>query len=83
MIKDFDFKKLKDIELEDIDLSDYPDFVDAFLASATYEGRELDENELEWIQENCMDDLYPLISAEGVECMHDSAEFYNDMVNER
>lgn len=42
-----DWTEVKDIHLAGIDTSDYPDFCDAFVESATYKGREATEEELE------------------------------------
>lgn len=41
--------ELTDVELDGVDTSDYPDFVDAFVSSATWKatGVELTEDELE------------------------------------
>ena len=39
--------EVTDIQLDGIDSEDYPDFCDAFVASATYKGREATEEELE------------------------------------
>lgn len=50
MILDYD--KIDDIELDGIDTNDYPDFCDAFIASATYDGREMTEDELAELNEN-------------------------------
>ena len=33
-----DYKKIDNIKIEDIDTNDYPDFCDAFIASADYDG---------------------------------------------
>jgi hypothetical protein len=41
-----------DVEVEGIDFRDYPDFCDAFIASGTYKGRELTEDELEELSED-------------------------------
>jgi hypothetical protein len=46
-----DVKKLDDVQVDGIDHRDYPDFCDAFLVYATYEGRELTEKELDEVQE--------------------------------
>ncbi len=53
-------KELTDIEIEGIDLWDYPDLVDAFIASAAWRdtGIELTEDELEQIDP---DEAYELI----------------------
>jgi len=52
-----------DVEFSGIDNSDYPDFSDAFIESATYKGREMTEEELcdlqdnygEWVYSQLMD----------------------------
>lgn len=48
---EIDFSKVEDIQIEGVDTSDYPDFCDAFIASATYKGREATEDELEAMTE--------------------------------
>ena len=61
-----DLSKIEDIEFDGIDHSDYPDYCDAFITSATYNGRDLTEEELEWVgddnsmwvYEKLMDYLY-------------------------
>lgn len=45
-ITKIDYSKLEDIEVDGVDMNDYPDFCDAFISSATYEGEELTEEEL-------------------------------------
>ena len=50
--------QLEDIEIDGIDMKDYPDFCDAFLSYATIGGRELTEEELEYIQETYSDWVY-------------------------
>lgn len=52
-----DYSKICDIELDGIDTRDYPDFCDAFIASANYEYapgefRELTEDELQALNED-------------------------------
>lgn len=42
-----DRKLISDVCVEGIDMQDYPDFVDAFIAEASYDGREATEAELE------------------------------------
>ncbi len=48
------YEQIEDIEVEGIDFSDYPDFCDAFIASATWEdtGEALNEAELEELNED-------------------------------
>ncbi len=37
-----DYTKIEDVEVDGIDTSDYPDFCDAYIAAATYRGRQTD-----------------------------------------
>lgn len=45
-----DFDKVGDIEIDGVDIHDYPDFCDAFIQSATYAGREMTEKEIELLE---------------------------------
>ena len=47
-----DYSKLSNIEMEGIDHHDYPDYCDAFIAEADYDGRPLTEYELELLNED-------------------------------
>ena len=49
---EFNIDLLDDIEIDGINMGDYPDFCDAFLVGASYKGRELTEDELEYVQES-------------------------------
>ncbi len=42
-----DYSKIEDVQMDGIDTRDYPDFCDAFVCSATYDGREMTDAELE------------------------------------
>ena len=61
-----DLSKIEDIEFDGINHEDYPDFCDAFISSATYQNRDMTEEELEvldeeyrdWVYEKLMDYLY-------------------------
>jgi len=44
--------QVSDIEFADVDPADYPDFADAFIASATIAGREATEAELDELNAN-------------------------------
>lgn len=48
----FDYSKIGSIEIEDIDHRDAPDFCDAFISYAEYDGREMTEEELEQLNED-------------------------------
>ena len=47
-----DYSKISNVEVEGIDYADYPDFCDAFIASANYDGREMTEEELETLNDD-------------------------------
>jgi len=43
--------KVENMEFEGVDFSDYPDFVDAYLVSADIDGRELTEEEVDYLND--------------------------------
>ena len=43
---------LDDIEIDDIDMNDYPDFCDAFIASADYDGKPMTDEQLDELNED-------------------------------
>lgn len=47
-----DKTKIDNIRFDDVNTKDYPDFSDAFICSADYEGREMTESELNEINED-------------------------------
>lgn len=47
-----DYSKIEDIELDGIDTNDYPDFCDAYIASAYYDGRPMTYEELEVLNDD-------------------------------
>jgi hypothetical protein len=55
-----DFNNIEDIQIDGIDINDYPDFVDAFLGDAIWKdsGKELTDEELEDINDNHSDWVY-------------------------
>ena len=46
------YRLISDVEVDGVNTKDYPDFVDAFISSATYDGRDMSEEELEELNEN-------------------------------
>jgi len=52
---EIDFTKIANVEVDGIDFNDYPDFVDAFIASAEYDGREMTEEEIDYINDVHLD----------------------------
>lgn len=55
-----DLSRLENIEVEGIDTKDYPDFCDAHVSYAEYKGRELSQDELDWVNEHT-DFVYNLV----------------------
>lgn len=60
-----DYKKISNIKFEGIDHNDYPDYCDTYIASAEYDGKEMTEEQIEFINEDrgyvyerLMDHLY-------------------------
>ena len=60
-----DYSKIDNIWVEDIDMKDYPDFCDAFIASADYDGVPMTDDQLDELNEDSefvlqcvMDQLY-------------------------
>jgi hypothetical protein len=47
-----DLSKITNIQFDGIDHSDYPDYCDAYIVSAEYEGREMTDEELDELNEN-------------------------------
>lgn len=46
-----DLTKVDNIEIDGIDTKDYPDFSDAFISAADYDGREMTDDELDELNE--------------------------------
>ena len=46
-MEQLDYNKINNIVFEDIDSNDYPDFADAYIISADYDGREMTDEEIE------------------------------------
>jgi len=57
----FDLSKISNIEVENVDFRDAPDFVDAFITSADYDGLEMTEDQLNELSENYPDFCYEAI----------------------
>ena len=43
--------QIDNMEFEGVDFSDYPDFVDAYLISADYDGKEMTEEQIDYIND--------------------------------
>ena len=51
-------EEVEEMEFSDVDNSDYPDYSDAFVESATYKGREMTEEELNELNDDYSDFVY-------------------------
>tara|TARA_R100001244_G_scaffold52352_2_gene45414 strand:- start:276 stop:461 length:186 start_codon:yes stop_codon:yes gene_type:complete len=47
-----DYSKIDNVEVEDIDMKDYPDFCDAFIAYADYNGKEMTDKQLDELNDD-------------------------------
>ena len=47
-----DYNKISNIEMGGIDYSDYPEFCDAYIGSAEYDGKEMTDEQLDEINDN-------------------------------
>ena len=47
-----DYAEIKDVEVDGIKTWDAPDFCDAYIASATYKGRDMTEEELDVLNDD-------------------------------
>tara|TARA_B110000503_G_scaffold47549_1_gene77481 strand:+ start:361 stop:552 length:192 start_codon:yes stop_codon:yes gene_type:complete len=47
-----DLNKVNDVEVDGIDTIDYPDFVDAFISYATYNGIEMTDEQLDTLNDD-------------------------------
>jgi len=47
-----DYSKITNVEVEDIDTDDYPDFCDAYISYAEYKGKEMTEDQLEELNDD-------------------------------
>ena len=47
-----DYSKISDVEVDGIDTRDYPDFCDAFIASAFYDDSEMTDEELDILNDD-------------------------------
>lgn len=47
-----DYNKISNVIVDEIDMSDYPDFCDAYISSADYDGNTMTEDQLNEINED-------------------------------
>ena len=61
MTSKFDYKLFTDVEFGDVHHWDYPDYCDAFIDNAEYDGKELSDEELDELNED-RDLVYQLLN---------------------
>ncbi len=50
-----DLNKVDNLEFDGIDFADYPDFVDAYLISADYNGKEMTDEQIDYVNDTHYD----------------------------
>ena len=65
VVNSLDYKKIGNIEFDGIDHKDYPDYCDAYIVSAEYDGEQMTEEQIEelnddrdFVYESLMDYLH-------------------------
>ena len=58
-----DYAKIDNIDVENICFDDYPDFCDAYIASADYDGVEMTEDQIDQLNDDC-DFVYECVLAQ-------------------
>ena len=53
-----DLSRVDDIKFSGVDNTDYPDYSDAFIESATYRGREMTQREIDELMDNYREFVY-------------------------
>ena len=53
-----DLNKVDNLEFDGIDFADYPDFVDALLVTADYDGKEMTEEQIDYLNDEYSDWVY-------------------------
>ena len=53
-----DLSRVDDIKFSGVDNTDYPDYSDAFIESATYRGREMTQREMDELMDNYREFVY-------------------------
>ena len=57
----FDLKKISNITVGGIDTTDYPDFCDAYIQSADYDGEPMTNDEIDELNDNHSDFVYDAV----------------------
>lgn len=55
----FDLEKVDVIDC-DVNTADYPDLCDSYIIKAKYDGKEMNPDEIEWVEENYRDWVYEI-----------------------
>lgn len=59
--------EIEDVVVSGIDHKDYPDYCDAYIESASWNGKELDEHQMELFSEKYPDEVYEMILGSAIE----------------
>ena len=59
--KIIDISKIDNVQLDGIDTNDYPDFVDAYIVSADYDGNKMSDDMIDYINENLSEFVYECV----------------------
>tara|TARA_R110002096_G_C14202458_1_gene689091 strand:+ start:29 stop:229 length:201 start_codon:yes stop_codon:yes gene_type:complete len=57
----YNIDKFEDIELDGIDTNDYPDFSNAFISDASYNGDKATPEQLDWLEDHLQDDIHQMV----------------------
>ena len=57
----FDLSKIDNVQVEGVDPRDHPDYSDAFIASADYNGRPMTDEELDYLNDEYQDFVYEAV----------------------
>jgi len=49
---ELDYSKISNVSVGGVDMEDFPDFCDAYIESADYDGREMTDEELDLLNED-------------------------------
>lgn len=55
-------KHMDDVKVDGVDMSDYPDFCDGYVSYAKYKGRVLEDEEIDYINDNYPDWVYEQVT---------------------
>ena len=60
IVSHIEFDDLDDVIIENVDIKDYPEFCDAFIASATYKGIDIGDTDLDYLTDKFYEEVNAL-----------------------